>query len=147
MRTLFALIIGMSILAPAAWADTPIYKWVDAQGVAHYSTEPHGDAAKPIDIVNTGNLPSPSPGTAPAPASASATSSAAADAALVTPTPADSPICKASRIRLSKYMHADVLYQVDDKGQQQKLSVEDTQKALGEARDYVRQACGPGGQP
>lgn len=128
-------------LAGAAWGDTPIYKWVDAQGVTHYSTVPHDNNAKPIDIVNTGSLPSPS--TAPAPASA--TNTAAADNSLVMPTPADSPACKAGRDRLFKYLHADSLYQVDSSGQKQKLSVEDMQKALDEARDYVRQACSPGG--
>ncbi|HEV7165533.1 MAG TPA: DUF4124 domain-containing protein [Gammaproteobacteria bacterium] len=142
MRTLFALFIGMCILAPAAWGDTPIYKWVDAQGVVHYSTEPHSSDAKQLPIVNSGSLPNPST----APAAASATSSAAADTGLVTPTQADSPACKAGRDRLFKYLHADSLYQVDDKGQKQKLSVQDMQKALDDARDYVRQACGPGGQ-
>ncbi|HEU5399416.1 MAG TPA: DUF4124 domain-containing protein [Gammaproteobacteria bacterium] len=128
-------------LAGAAWSDTPIYKWVDAQGVAHYSTVPHDNNAKPIGIVNTGSLPNPS--TAPAPASA--TKTAAADATLVMPTPADSPACKAGRDRLFKYLHADSLYQIDSNGQKQKLSVQDMQKALDEARDYVRQACSPGG--
>lgn len=144
MRTLFALIIGMSILAQVAWADTPIYKWVDAQGVVHYSTVPHSSDAKPLPIVNSGTLPNPS--TAPYVASAVGASSAANDAALVTPTPADSPECKAGRDRLFKYMHADHLYQLDDKGQKQPLTKQDMAKALDEARSYVNQACGPGGQ-
>jgi len=127
--------------AGAAWGDTPIYKWVDAQGVTHYSTVPHDSNAKPIDIVNSSTLPNP--GTAAAPATA--TNAAAADSGLVMPTPADSPACKAGRDRLFKYLHADSLYQVDSTGQKQKLSVQDMQKALDEARDYVRQACSPGG--
>ena len=139
MKTIIAA-IALS-LAGAAWGDTPIYKWVDTQGVTHYSTVPHDDNAKPIAIVNTGSLPNPSTAAAPA----GATDSAAADAALVTPTPADSPACKAGRDRLFKYLHADSLYQVDSSGQKQKLSAEDMQKALDDARGYVRQACSPGG--
>src|SRR5690348_1648717 len=104
MKTIIAAIA--LCLAGAAWGDTPIYKWVDAQGVTHYSTVPHDSNAKPIDIVNSGTLPNPS--TAAAPASATA-----ADAGLVMPTPADSPACKAGRDRLFKYLHADSLYQVD----------------------------------
>ncbi len=138
MRTLVAIIIGMSVLAPAAWGDTPIYKWVDPQGVVHYSTEPHSDDAKQLTIVNTGTLPGAS--TAAAPASATA-----ADASLVVPTPADSPTCRAARDHLYQYLHSD-LYKVDDKGQKQKLSAEDTQNALNDARNDVNQACGPGGQ-
>lgn len=139
MKTVIAAIA--LCLAGAAWGDTPIYKWVDSQGVTHYSTVPHDSNAKPIDIVNTGTLPSAS--TAPAPSSA--TARAAADISLVMPTPADSLDCKAGRDRLFKYLHADSLYQVDANGHKQKLSAEDVQKALDDARDYVRQACSSGG--
>ena len=145
MKTLFALTSAALLLAGAAWADTPIYKWVDPQGVVHYSTEPHGDSAKQTNIINSGNsLPNPS--TAPVPAGATGASpSAAADATLVQPNPADSPACKAGRDRLFKYLHADTLYQLDDKGQKTPLSKQDQAKALDEARNYVRQACSPGG--
>lgn len=139
MKTVIAAIA--LCLASAAWGDTSIYKWVDAQGVTHYGTVPHDSNAKPIDIVNTGTLPSASTAAAPS----STTASAAADTALVMPTPADSPACKAGRERLFKYLHADSLYQIDSSGQRQKLSADDMQKALDEARNYVRQACSPGG--
>ena len=143
MKASFALIIGVFLLATAAWADTPIYKWVDAQGQVHYSTVPHSDSAKPLDIVNKGTLPNAS--TAPAAASAG-DSTANADASLVMPAQTDSPACKAGRDRLFKYLHADHLYVLDDKGQKQQMSKEDQDKALNEARDYVRQACSPGAQ-
>ena len=145
MKTLSILALGTLLLAEAAWADTPIYKWVDPQGVVHYSTEPHSDAAKPINIINTGNsLPNLS--TAPAPASATGPKPAATDdAALLQPLPADSPACKAGRDRLFKYLHADNLYQLDDKGQKVPLSDQAKAQALDEARNYVRQACSPGG--
>ena len=142
MKTAFAIALGAFILASAAWGDTPIYKWVDAQGVVHYSTVPHSDDAKQLNIVNTGTLPNAST----APAAASAGGSPAADVSLVTPTQADSPACKAGRDRLFKYLHADHLYVLDDKGQKQQMSKDDQDKALSEARDYVRQACAPGAQ-
>ena len=88
------LTLGTLLLAGTTWADTPIYKWVDPQGVVHYSTEPHGDSAKQTNIINSGNsLPNPS--TAPLPANATGDAGAAAsnDAALVQPSPADSPAC------------------------------------------------------
>jgi hypothetical protein len=142
MKTAFALALGMLVMASAAWGDTPIYKWVDAQGGVHYSTVPHSDDAKQLSIVNTGTLPNAST----APGAATAASSPAADASLVMPTQADSPACKAGRDRLFKYLHADHLYVLDDKGQKQQMSKDDQDKALNEARDYVRQACAPGAQ-
>lgn len=144
MKTLIALAAGLLLVA-AAWADTPIYKWVDAQGQVHYSTVPHSDDAKQLNISNKSTLPNAS--TAPASATADGAAGASDDTALVTPTPTDSPACKAGRDRLFRYMHADTLYTVDAGGQKTQLSVADMQKALNEARDYVRQACTPGGTP
>jgi hypothetical protein len=145
MKMAFALAMGMLAMASAAWGDTPIYKWVDAQGVVHYSTVPHSDDAKQLSIVNTGTLPNAS--TAPAAATATtAASSPATDLSLVTPTQTDSTACKAGRDRLLKYLQADHLYVQDDKGQKKQLSKDDQNQALNEARDYVRQACSPGAQ-
>lgn len=142
MKTAFLLAMAMLVMASAAWGDTPIYKWVDTQGVVHYSTVPHGADAKQLSIVNTGTLPTPST----APGAVSAAGSPSADATLVMPTQTDSPACKAGRDRLFKYLHADQLYVLDDKGQKQQMSKDDQDKALNEARDYVRQACAPGAQ-
>ncbi|HLW75272.1 MAG TPA: DUF4124 domain-containing protein [Gammaproteobacteria bacterium] len=141
MKTLLA--IFFSTCMTTAWADTPIYKWVDAQGVVHYSTEPHSDSAQPINIVNKGTLPAAS--TAPAASSANGPGSAAADATLTQPTSTDSSLCKSARETLSKYLHAGQLYQVNNKGEQQSLSATEQQKVLDDARNYVKQACGPGG--
>ena len=146
MKTVPLLALGAVLLASAAWADAPIYKWVDSKGVVHYSTEPHSDAAKPIGIVNTGNsLPSPS--TAPFPASAAGPASApgADDATLVAPLQADSPACKAAREELSRYLGASSLYKVGANGQKTTLSAEETAIVVNEARIKVRQACSPGG--
>ena len=143
MKTIPILTLSTLLLASAAWADSAIYKWVDEKGVVHYSTEPHGDAAKPIGIVNTGNsLPSPS--TAPFPASA-APPPGANDATLIAPLQADSPACKAAREQLSKYLEASSLYQIDSKGQKTTLSAEEKAIALDEARIKIHQVCKPGG--
>lgn len=139
MRILSFLILLAAM--SAAWGDTPIYKWVDDKGQVHYSTEPHGDNAQQLNIVNKGTLPSPT--TAPAAASAN---SPAQDAALVAPTPKDSASCKSAREQLSKFLNADSLYRTDASGNRQPLSAADKQKTLDDARNIVKQACGPGGQ-
>lgn len=143
MKTMTAIIATAALAwGLAAAADPAIYKWVDDKGQVHYSTEPHSDNAKALNILTS------SPATATTPAPTGATASAKAyvdDANLLHPQPADSPACAAGRDRLFKYLHADSLYSVDDKGQKVAMSKADHDKALDDARDYVRQACGQGG--
>jgi hypothetical protein len=40
--------IGIAMTGPSAWAAT-VYKWVDENGVTHYSDQPHPDA-KEVDV-------------------------------------------------------------------------------------------------
>jgi uncharacterized protein DUF4124 len=120
-----------------ALADTPIYKWVDAQGQVHYSTEPHSDKAQQLGIQNTATSHA---GTDVAPAASTAPS----DTALTTPTPTDPPACKFGRDRLAKYLHAGTLYTKDDKGNDVALSAADQKKAVADAREYVKQTCRSG---
>lgn len=142
IKILLGVFLGACVAA-AAWGDTPIYKWVDTQGVVHYSTVPHDDKAQPTNIINKGTLPGAT--TAPAAASANGAGAAVDDAKLTQPTSADSALCKSARDTLSKYLHAGQLYQVNNKGEQQPLSAAEQQKALDDARNYVKQACGSGG--
>ena len=146
MKIVSTLALAALLFATAAWGDAPIYKWVDSQGVVHYSTEPHNSDAKPLDIVNKGNS-IPAPSTAPAAASATPPGRASnpGDAALLQSTPDDSPTCKAARARLTQYLQSDQLYKVDDKGQKQVLSKQDQDNAIDLARAYVRQSCVAGG--
>ncbi len=146
IKTVTALALGTLLLAGSAWADSAVYKWVDDQGVVHYSTEPHGDNAKQTNIINTGNsLPTPSTAPFPASAAGAASASDADDAKLQQETPNDSPACKHNRERLTTYLQASSLYQVDAKGQKTALSDEAKAKALAEARNTVRRTCGSDG--
>ena len=139
-------LIFLAACTTTAWADTPIYKWVDSQGVAHYSTVPHSSTAAPISIVNRGDLPNAS--TAPAAATAAGGDSASPapdDATLMAPTDADSPDCKAGREQLFKYLHSEHLYTLDEKGEKQEISAADQAKVVAQARNYVKQVCRKGG--
>ena len=140
-----SLVAGLAA-ATLACADTPIYKWIDEQGRVHYSTEPHGDKNQKLAVQNQGNDPSQSSTPAPAASTAAAAQQQyQRDAQLVAPQATDSPACKAGRDRLFKYLHADSLYTIDDKGNKVALSADDKKKALDDARAYVTQACGGGG--
>jgi hypothetical protein len=135
-KTLCATLLALTCMS-AALADTPIYKWVDAQGQVHYSTEPHSDKAQQLGIQNTAT---PHAGTDVAPAASTAPS----DSVLTTPTPTDPPACKFGRGRLAKYLQAGKLYSTDDKGNKVALSAADQKKAVADAREYVKQTCGSG---
>jgi hypothetical protein len=137
-KSLCASLLALACMS-AALADTPIYKWVDAQGQVHYSTEPQGDKVKQLPIENTS---APHAGTSVTPAPAPSTTPS--DAVLTTPTPTDPPACKAGRDRLSRYLHAGKLYSKDAKGNNVILSDADQIKAVDDAREYVKQTCGSG---
>jgi|SRR5579859_6189428 len=139
-RTLIATLTCL-VIGPAL-ADTPIYKWVDAQGQVHYSTVPHSDKAQQLAIQNTST---PNAGTSVTPAPGSATADTVGDAKLTQPQASDSAACQAAREELAKYLHADKLYSADAKGNKIELSGADKQKALNAARAYVSQACNGGG--
>lgn len=142
IRILISASIAALLFAGTAYADQPIYKWVDDKGQVHYSTEPHTDNAKQLDVQNTATRPAPaSTKAAPGAAAGQPAGGDVSDAVLLQPQPDDSPGCKAGRDRLFKYLHADKLYKMDDQGNKVSLSGDDMKSALDDARNYVRQAC------
>lgn len=44
--TLIAAGASAALSAGSAWASTTVYRWVDAQGIVHYSDQPHPGAQK-----------------------------------------------------------------------------------------------------
>jgi hypothetical protein len=132
------ILIAALLAAGVARADTPIYKWVDEQGQVHYSTVPHSDKAQQLSIQNSA---APHAGTNVTTVPGASTNAAADDTKLVLPQSNDSPECKAARDILFKYMHADRLYKADDQGKKVSLSANEKQKAMEDARAYVKQTC------
>lgn len=78
LRPIIALAILLACCASAA-ADTPVYRWTDAQGVVHFSATPHEPGQAPVQLpglqsadavaVDAGNA---TPSSAPAPVAAAA---------------------------------------------------------------------------
>lgn len=130
------ILLLAALVMSAALADGTIYKWVDKNGNVHYSTVPQNPNAQPLNIVNTANDQAPAADTAPAAASA-----AAATQALATITPGDSPACKSARETLVKYLSAAYLYTTGANGDKQKLSRQQQDMAVVEAKNAVTQAC------
>ncbi len=83
-RSVVAALAGLSLLCAAALAGngrTTVYKWVDAQGVVHYSDQPHPNAQK-LEIQGAQTfsaLPVPSASSAPAAAESQPSSPAGYD--------------------------------------------------------------------
>jgi len=63
MRTLILLTLACLGFAAAAAAPTDVYRWVDANGVVHYSDKPQNPGDKPVSLPH---LQTYAPGAAPA---------------------------------------------------------------------------------
>jgi hypothetical protein len=67
LLTLVASLAALSLLAGVAAASTTVYKWIDENGVVHYSDQPHPNAEKmqvegvqtykPTDVTSPGGMP------------------------------------------------------------------------------------------
>jgi hypothetical protein len=89
---LVSLGLSLSLLSASALADngtTTVYKWVDAQGVVHYSDQPHPNAQK-LEVRGAqtfSSLPAPAMSSSSSPAPAESPASAAYDScAIASPT-------------------------------------------------------------
>jgi hypothetical protein len=134
-RKIIVMSGALLCLAVTAWADAPIYKWVDDQGKVHYSSVPHGDNSQQLKIVNKGS------GVTPAAGVSTQAAPASDDKNLTTATPSDSATCKAARDTLTKYLGADYLYTLDAKGEKQKMPKDQQEQTITQAKAAVTQAC------
>lgn len=144
MTTRILIVLLAALLAGAALADAPVYKWVDKQGHVHYGTTPPDMNMQPLNIVNTAGALGAETGAPPA---ATAANPAAQDAQLTKATPGDSAACQAAREVLARYLNASFLYILGPDGKQKKLSADQQQQALANARANVTQSCTPAGGP
>src|SRR5579863_6787285 len=62
MRTLLFTLISLACVAAFAG---PVYRWVDENGVVHYSDQPHPNAQK-LQVKEVQTFPHSAPGSAPA---------------------------------------------------------------------------------
>lgn len=79
-RSAVTALAALSLLSAAALADnggrTTVYRWVDAQGVVHYSDQPHPNAQK-MEITGAQTFSSLPAGAAPSTSAPAATQSSA----------------------------------------------------------------------
>ena len=64
-----AVLLAAGLLVPYAGGATTLYKWVDADGVVHYSDQPHAGAEK-IQVARAQSYKAPPPAKPVAPSSA-----------------------------------------------------------------------------
>ena len=91
VRPIVAALAGLGLLAGTALAgnggSTTVYKWVDAQGIVHYSDQPHPNAQK-LEVRGAQTfsaLPAPQSAATPPPASMHATGPAYESCAISQP--------------------------------------------------------------
>ncbi|MFC5439504.1 DUF4124 domain-containing protein [Rhodanobacter ginsenosidimutans] len=143
MRCLLALVALAMLGTGAAWAQT-YYKWIDAQGVTHYSEQrPPTTKAKPVHVRGTqGQVPA-APATAAAPATMAGDLKAATD-------DFRKQACAAARNNLqllsgsSMVLDTGTVQHPDGVTTATKLSAEQRVAATVEARHQITQYCDRG---
>ena len=144
MRNLFSsailLLVGL-ILAAAASAANPVYKWKDSRGHSHYSQSPPQDQ-KYQTIMPTGVSTDSS---ATAPPAAMAVAKASDDASMAGLTPAlvmRKKNCDTARANISTLnAHASVTSDINGDGKAVTLNVAQHNAALAEAGKQVDLYC------
>ena len=138
MKLRIIMLLLAAFAAGAVLADTVVYKWVDKNGNVHYSTIPQNPKAQPTDIINTAGNQAPSSGSVPSASSANQVPQISPD---------DSPACKSAKQALGKYLTAEALYTVDDKGNKTLLSKGKQAELIQQTRNQMLVACSQPGTP
>jgi Domain of unknown function (DUF4124) len=138
MKLRIIVLLLAALVMGAVLADTMVYKWVDKDGNVHYGTVPQNPNARPTDIVNTAADQAPAAGSAPSASSANRVPQISPD---------DSPACKSAKQALGKYLTAEALYTVDDKGNKKLLSKDKQAELIQQARNQMTVACSQPGSP
>lgn len=149
---------GLSLIlvaAPAAMAqDASVFKWVDAEGVPHYSDQPPADASaeelnirfRRSDRAMAQNQAKPKTAageTAPAPgASGNETTPSSVEEAERQLAQAErQATCEKAKERVAKYSNARRLYKLEPNGERIYLSDEEIDAERAEANRAVKEWC------
>ena len=152
MNLKIATVLLVAWVSAGAGAEDQIYKWRDAQGVWHFSSEaPRGVGAERVSIRHSQTVLDPEPTTAPAgdaaggtgsaPATATATASAGANR-IVGP---QSGNCKSAQDAVAVLSNnARVVMDMDGDGKQEELSaqqqIEELERRRAQAKVYCAEA-------
>jgi hypothetical protein len=146
------LALAAIVACVATNAHAQIYKWIDSQGVTHYTSEPPPNTAKPVALPIQ-NSPAPSSSTATTPSwqdqdsafrarydknkaeQAKKDQQDAANAAT------RRQACMQARMNVQNAEHASSLYTLDAQGGRVYLSDEQRAQALAGAQSTVQKNC------
>lgn len=123
-RLMLVILTGVVLggaLCPAGYASGKLYRWVDAQGQAHFSDQPHGDA-QPFDP----HLPTVGGDKQPA-----------ADAVTV-----DAKACSQRQAELARYRKASSITETDSLGKIHTYTADERQQLIDRTKAAVTSACG-----
>lgn len=130
-------LLGLVCLLTAGLSQAEVYRWVDAQGVVHYSDNTNVSGAAPVDLKNpdTSNRTAPSqPLQDNTPADDSAQISAVRNQQ-----------CAKAKEQLSKYKNAQKIVATDADGKQRELTADEQVTEIVRTQNRVKSLCGDSG--
>lgn len=140
------LFIGGLLLALSTGAAAgQVYKWVDAQGITHYGSQPpEGQAAQSINTV-TGALRAPQPQIQPSTEAPSASDEQAridreVKAQVAQREAERNAYCEALRTNLAQLKN-NPRVRIEENGQARKLTEEERQGRIGETEQKIGEHC------
>jgi len=148
LRPLLSLVLLVACALPSAASAGEVYRWVDADGVVHYSDRASTRSAESVTIKPL----APASGAATRPASQSAQDGGASSetAAAKTKNANDrvaairADECEKAKARLTKFRAADRLLITDPEGVQREMTPDEKIQALAQAEEQEQAFCGGG---
>lgn len=150
MRSLLLFIC--CLLSTSIALGAGVYKWTDANGNVHYGDRPAGQDSVQMRVSTKAGKSSSPVARAKAPVAAAAS----AEAADAEPTPAElramarkeaaerATRCQDAKDRLQRFVQSRRLYRLDENGEREYLSEEQTLAARDKVQKKVEKNCGPG---
>ncbi len=147
------LFLAAALCGPALAQEASVYRWVDAQGIVHYSDQPAADrSAEELPIryrkTDRGALQARQKSKAELDAAAGVREGQASDADAAAEADRQKVLaerdtnCKAARDRVAKYTNALRLYKPGPNGERVYLTNEELDVERAEANRAVDQWCG-----
>lgn len=137
---LASLLLGLACLLTAGASQAEVYRWVDAQGVVHYSDSSNVSGAASVE------LRSPTSSRDPrhvAPSTASQHNTPANDSDQVSVV--RSQQCAKAKEQLDNYKNAQKIVATEADGSQRELTADEQVQEIVRTQNRVKALCGSGG--
>ncbi|GAB1261372.1 DUF4124 domain-containing protein [Aurantivibrio plasticivorans] len=140
LRRALPLLCCLGFLSFSAQAAQTFYKWVDQDGVTHYSArKPHGQEAEEVTI--RGGRQTSSPQSQPKEPTPSSQPSSADAAATASTANKDQERCSIAKENLTTLQSFSRVREKDSDGEYRVLSEEEKQKRIENLKAIIKESC------